>query len=141
MTARVDGPYCAIHDAAHPPCDPCDPLDAGVLSSDAPVVLSPADADRVAALIEERPGPTEAMRALFAERRPCAGWHEQSPGRWLLSIGPTTAEALSHDGYWSADVGEVTVASGTAPTLEAAQLAAEDALRAIAAEILRAVEP
>jgi len=46
-----------------------DALDAGVLSSDAPVVLSPADADRVAALIEERPGPTEAMRAMFAARR------------------------------------------------------------------------
>ena len=66
MTTQVDGPYCAIHDAAHRPCDPRDPLDAGVLSSDAPVVLSPADADRVAALIEERPGPTEAMRAKHA---------------------------------------------------------------------------
>ncbi len=53
---------------------PADPLDAGVISSDAPIVLSPDDADRVAALLEERPGPTEAMRALFAERRPCAGW-------------------------------------------------------------------
>jgi hypothetical protein len=118
---------------------PADPLDAGVISSDAPIVLSPDDADRVAALLEERPGPTEAMRALFAERRPVAGWHEDSPGRWLLAIGPAMAEALSHDGYWSADVGEVTVASGAAPTLAAAQLAAEDALRAIAAEILRAV--
>ena len=74
-----------------------------------------------------------------AARRPVAGWHEDSPGRWLLAIGPAMAEALSHDGYWSADVGEITVASGTAPSLAAAQLAAEDALRAIAAEILRAV--
>ena len=49
MTAHRPGPYCAIHDAAHPPCDP-----GPVISSDAPVVLSPDDADRVAALIEAR---------------------------------------------------------------------------------------
>ena len=141
MTTQVDGPYCAIHDAAHRPCDPRDPLDAGVLSSDAPVVLSPVDADRVAALIEERPGPTEAMRALFAERRPCAGWHEQSPGRWWLDVGPLTADASGDPGSvkWSVEAGERSWARGSAPTIEAAQLAAEDALRAVAAEILRAV--
>ena len=47
MTAHRPGPYCAIHDAAHPPCDP-----GPVISSDAPIVLSPDDADRVAV----RPG-------------------------------------------------------------------------------------
>ena len=135
MTARVDGPYCAIHDAAHRPCDPRDQLDAGVLSSDAPIVLSPVDADRVAAMIEERPGPTEAMRALFAERRPCAGWVATEIGALVLRRSSGVgSHAVVHGLTWS-----TATAHGSAPTLEAAQLAAEDALRAIAAEILRAV--
>ena len=140
MTTQVDGPYCAIHDAAHRPCDPRDPLDAGVLSSDAPVVLSTVDADRVAALIEERPGPTEAMRALFAERRPCAGWVEE-PRRWALPIRvrllpwPVVYREAGSD-WWAWHVG---TEHGRADDMRAAQLAAEDALRAIAAEILRAV--
>ena len=135
MTARVDGPYCAIHDAAHRPCDPRDQLDAGVLSSDAPIVLSPVDADRVAAMIEERPGPTEAMRALFAERRPCAGWVATEIGALVLRRSSGVgSHAVVHGLTWS-----TATAHGSAPTLEAAQLAAEDALRAVAAEILRAV--
>lgn len=135
MTAQVDGPYCAIHDAAHRPCDPRDPLDAGVLSSDAPVVLSPADADRVAALIEERPGPTEAMRAMFAERRPCAGWVATEIGSLVLRRSDGVgSHAVVHGQVW-----RTATSCGSAPTIEAAQLAAEDALRAVAAEILRAV--
>ena len=153
MTAQVDGPYCAIHDAAHRPCDPRDPLDAGVLSSDAPIVLSPVDADRVAAMIEERPGPTEAMLALFAERRPCAGWvHED--GRWSLRCGSLVAMAYdprpgrevqgwavevyrlgSANHGAQADGGYVATHDEAGP----ARIAAEDALRAVAAEILRAV--
>ena len=110
----------------------CDPLDAGVLSSDAPVVLSPADADRVAALIEERPGPTEAMRALFAERRPCAGWVEE-PRRWALPIRvrllpwPVVYREAGSD-WWAWHVG---TEHGRADDMRAAQLAAEDALRAV----------
>ena len=128
-----------------------DALDAGVLSSDAPVVLSPADADRVAALIEERPGPTEAMRALFAERRPCAGWGDPDAygdrmlrtgdgPRWILGASmrggwAVTSLSLDRDGApcWTV------VAQGESPTIDAAMIAAEDSLRAIAAEILRAV--
>ena len=124
----------------------CDPLDAGVLSSDAPVVLSPADADRVAALIEERPGPTEAMRALFAERRPVAGWVRVDDAYFL----PGPIECMTHEDehasddapwFWAlrADTSEgrlILIVNGDQilghrPTLAAAQLAAEDALRAV----------
>ena len=133
---------------------PADPLDAGVISSDAPIVLSPDDADRVAALLEERPGPTEAMRALFGERRPVAGWGHVDDAHFL----PGPIECMAHDDehasdaapwFWAlrADTSEgrlILIVNGDQilghrPTLAAAQLAAEDALRAIAAEILRAV--
>ena len=140
MTARVDGPYCAIHDAAHRPCDPCDPLDAGVISSDAPVVLSPADADRVAALIEERPGPTEAMRALFAERRPCAGWEGEDGGPWRLMVDNAiviTGLDPERGAWFDIEIGPIGPVPAASP--DAAKILAEDALRAIAAEILRAV--
>ena len=156
MTARVlvhaDGGAChgtPIVDGRCPKCGiapdtqslemwprPADPLDAGVISDmDRPVVLSPVDADRVAALIEERPGPTEAMRALFAERRPCAGWVATEIGALVLRRSSGVgSHAVVHGLTWS-----TATAHGSAPTLEAAQLAAEDALRAVAAEILRAV--
>ena len=159
MTARVlvhaDGGAChgtPIVDGRCPKCGiapdtqslelwpQTDPLDVGVISDmDRPLVLSPADADRVAALIEERPWPTEAMRALFAERRPCAGWAVVLGTTWRLTEGERTL-AYAWFGAdcweWQAAKG---IAHGDAPTLEAAQLAAEDALRAIAVEILRAV--
>jgi len=123
-----------------------DPLDTGIISSDAPIVLSPDDADRVAALLEERPGPTEAMRALFAERRPCAGWVERGPGSWFLEAGDYLLQvSIDYNGAPRWTVWLVTSEAwisrraDNAATVEAAQLAAEDALRAIAAEILRAV--
>ena len=113
-----------------------DQLDAGVISDmERPIVLSPTDADRVAALIEERPGPTEAMRALFAERRPCAGWVATEIGSLVLRRSDGVgSHAVVHGQVW-----RTATACGSAPTIEAAQLAAEDALRAIAAEILRVV--
>ena len=141
MRGHRPGPYCAIHDAAHPPCDP-----GPVISSDAPIVLSPDDADRVAALLEERPGPTEAMRALFAERRPVAGWVERGPGSWFLEAGDYLLQvSIDYNGAPRWTVWLVTSEAwisrraDNAATVEAAQLACEDALRAIAAEILRAV--
>lgn len=148
MTREVSGPYCVIHDAAHRPCDP---LDAGMISDmERPIVLSPDDADDMAALLEERPGPTEVMLALFAERRPCAGWVMAADGRLVLDGGKLVAKVRDH-GYvntfghgatWAillASDRAVTMRLEYAPTLEAAQLAAEDALLAVADEILRAV--
>lgn len=108
MTASVDGPYCAIRDAAHRPCDPADP-----------------------------------------ERRPCAGW-VASPGGWLLlritdglwaevpASKDTDADAFAWQVLAEDADGSVILRSG-AGVGEAAQLAAEDALRAVAAEIVRAV--
>ena len=125
-----------------------DPLDTGIISSDAPIVLSPDDADRVAALLEERPGPTEAMRALFAERRPVAGWTEEhgwyalqvSRAPWLWAEAPVSEASGEAAAGWQVMIGpeDEQIASGQGVGV-AAQLAAEDALRAIAAEILRAV--
>ena len=79
------------------------------------------------------------------ERKPAAGWGQIRGGSWAIIIMGCTLQAIyACDGSWiwtqrgryqrsnSAD-------RGIAPTLEAAQLAAEDALRSIAAEILRAV--
>ena len=76
-----------------------------------------------------------------AERRPCVGWYEQSPGRWWLDAGPLTADASGDPGSvkWSIEVGERSWARGTAPTLDAAMIAAEDAMLAVADEIRRAV--
>ena len=120
----------------------CDPLDAGVLSSDAPVALSPADADRVAALLEERPGPTEAMRALFGERRPVAGWKRPRSNRWTLDAGylRATVDVLG-DGrivwrvsYFTDDAEHVKASSaddGVTYSVTTAHYAAEDALRAV----------
>lgn len=156
MTARIlvhaDGGAChgtPIVDGRCPKCgiapdtqstelwpQPPNPLDAGVISDmERPVVLSPVAADRVAALIEERPGPTEAMRALFAERRPCTGWVATEIGSLVLRRSDGVgSHAVVHGQVW-----RTATSCGSAPTIEAAQLAAEDALRAIAAEILRAV--
>ena len=115
---------------------PADPLDAGVISSDAPIVLSSDDADRVAALLEERPGPTEAMRALFAE--PAAGWVERGPGSWFLEAGDYLLQvSIDYNGAPRWTVWLVTSEAwisrraDNAATVEAAQLAAEDALRAV----------
>ena len=100
-----------------------------------------ADVPRAPTTDADRERVVQEVRGAIAERRPCAGWHEQSPGRWWLDVGPLTADASGDPGSvkWSVEAGERSWARGSAPTLEAAQLAAEDSLRAIAAEILRAV--
>lgn len=70
-----------------------------------------------------------------APRRPCAGWVATEIGSLVLRRSDGVgSHAVVHGQVW-----RTATACGSAPTIEAAQLAAEDALRAVAAEILRAV--
>ncbi len=89
------------------------------------------------------------------ERRPCAGWSPDGyfpPGlAYELRAGEFSARVdeagvdQAGDSEWGWSIAgpspyeRIIVRRNYAPTLEAAQLAAEDALRAVAAEILRAV--
>lgn len=99
--------------------------------------------------------PTMLLVTQPAERRPCAGWAPDGyfpPGlAYELRSGEFSARVdeagidQAGDSEWGWSVAgpspyeRIIVRRNYAPTLEAAQLAAEDALRAIAAEILRAV--
>lgn len=84
-----------------------------------------ADRDRV----------VREVRGAIAERRPCAGWVATEIGSLVLRRSDGVgSHAVVHGQVW-----RTATACGSAPTIEAAQLAAEDALRAIAAEILQAV--
>ncbi len=73
-----------------------------------------------------------------APRRPVAGWVEVYPGFWalgdesaLMRASIRAARTLG-DFWWGIDTpGVIGQRGGRAPTLEAAQLAAEDALRAV----------
>ena len=72
---------------------------------------------------------------LPAPRRPCAGWVATEIGSLVLRRSDGVgSHAVVHGQVW-----RTANACGSAPTIEAAQLAAENALLAIAAEILRAV--
>ena len=134
------------------------PLDAGVISSDGPIVLSPDDADRVADLLAAPPAPTEAMRALFAARQPCAGWVDVSlairkqhtswtdPRIAVWQLPDADCDVLAEVRTWiDDDANSIARWSldndryGNAPTIDAAKLAAEDALLAVADAIRRAV--
>lgn len=96
-----------------------------------------------------------AKRSAPPERRPCAGWVRED-GRWSLRCGSLVAMAYdprpgrevqgwavevyrlgSANHGAQADGGYVATHDEAVP----ARIAAEDALRAIAAEILRAVGP
>ena len=75
-----------------------------------------------------------------APRRPVAGWVETVTARWDLSAGVVCAQAVGVHGRNGASWRAWTVDDQLdfdwsdfveAPTLEAAQLAAEDALRAV----------
>ena len=94
------------------------------------------DSDEARRLVEDLAGAQGAWVALLAaERRPCAGWVATEIGALVLRRSSGVgSHAVVHGLTWS-----TATAHGSAPTLEAAQLAAEDSLRAIAAEILRAV--
>ena len=83
------------------------------------------------------------------ERKPAAGWVEYA-GNFYLAAGEVCARVTSsgvwamHRGRWTVKAWQsgriVRISKWTkAPSIAAAQLAAEDALRSIAAEILRAV--
>ncbi|MBP6849890.1 MAG: hypothetical protein KA201_39385 [Kofleriaceae bacterium] len=81
-----------------------------------------------------------------AARRPVAGWVERGPGSWFLEAGDYLLQvSIDYNGAPRWTVWLVTSEAwisrraDNAATVEAAQLACEDALRAIAAEILRAV--
>jgi len=84
--------------------------------------------------------------AATADWRPRAGWVERSPGSWFLEAGDYLLQvSIDYDGAPRWTVWLVTSEAwisrraGNAASVKAAQLAAEDSLRAIAAEILRAV--
>ena len=132
----------------------CDPLDAGVMSDmDRPIALLPAEYDRVVALLDAPGEPTAAMRALFATpaRQPVPGWYVNSDGVYYLDAGWLSAQVES-TGTWEVyveticrgcdDINDIdAVLDGLEGTLEAAQLAAEDAIREITTAALRIVSP
>lgn len=148
MTARVlvhaDGGACHGTPIVDGRCPKC-----GIAPDTQSVELWPAPAaasdkkpgDAFYAFADALPSPPTMLLVTSAERQPCGGWYEASPGRWWLDAGPLTADASGDPGHikWSVEVGERSWARGSAPTLEAAQLAAEDALLAVADEIRRAV--
>ncbi len=84
------------------------------------------------------PGGPVADAPANVARRPVAGWAEVYPGLWVLGdesalvrASIRAARALG-DFWWGIDTpGVIGQRGGRAPTLEAAQLAAEDALRAV----------
>lgn len=133
---------------------PADPLDAGVMSDmDRPIALLPAEYDRVVALLDAPGEPTAAMRALFATpaRQPVPGWYVNSDGVYYLDAGWLSAQVES-TGTWEVyveticrgcdDINDIdAVLDGLEGTLEAAQLAAEDAIREITTAALRIVSP
>lgn len=79
-------------------------------------------------------------------RRPVAGWAEVYPGLWVLGdesalvrASIRAARALG-DFWWGIDTpGVIGQRGGRAPTLEAAQLAAEDALLAVLTDAARVI--
>jgi len=98
------------------------------------------DALRAAIAADKARAVDEATRR-DAERRPCAGWVEE-PRRWALPIRvrllpwPVVYREAGSD-WWAWHVG---TEHGRADDMRAAQLAAEDALNRIAAEIIAALE-
>lgn len=125
-----------------------DPLDAGVISDmDQPIALLPAEYDRVVALLDAPGEPTEAMQALFAAsaRQPVAGWGVDSDGIRYLDAGWLSAQ-VEPTGAWEVYVETIindidAILDGLEGTPEAAQLAAEDAIREITTAALRIVSP
>ena len=121
-----------------------DPFDAGVISDmDQPIALLPAEYDRVVALLDAPGEPTEAMRTLFAAstRQPVAGWGVDGDGSYYLDAGWLSAQ-VEPTGAWEVyvettcrgcdDINDIdAILDGQEDTLEAAQLAAEDAIREI----------
>lgn len=80
--------------------------------------------------------------AVKAERRPVAGWREVPGGRWVLDGADgerlATVDAEPEGIYWSIEIARSPAEVKNwkrAASVPAAQLAAEDALRAVAAEI------
>jgi hypothetical protein len=134
--------------------EPANPLDAGVMSDmDQPIALLPAEYDRVVALLDTPGEPTAAMRALFAAsaRQPVAGWGVDSDGIRHLDAGWLSAQ-VEPTGAWEVyveticrgcdDINDIdAVLDGLEGTPEAAQLAAEDAIREITTAALRIVSP
>jgi hypothetical protein len=127
------------------------PLDAGVISDmDQPIALLPAEYDRVVALLDAPGEPTEAMQALFAAsaRQPVAGWGVDSDGIRYLDAGWLSAQ-VEPTGAWEVYVETIcrgcddidAILDGLEGTPEAAQLAAEDAIREITTAALRIVSP
>lgn len=106
----------------------------------AAVRVEPTDADHERVVAEVRD-----VLARAPERKPAAGWGEIRPGSWAFAVMGCTLQAVyACDGSWIwMQRGRYQRANsaerGIAPTLIAAQLAAEDVLRAIAEKILRAV--
>lgn len=98
-------------------------------------------------------GRAEARQAA-AERKPAAGWIEGADGQWRLRAGNILAHVVpgADDGGGAVWRGQVGASNGTdrasfvfsilwERSLAAAMFAAEDALRAIEAEIVGAVNP
>lgn len=133
---------------------PANPLDDGVMSDmDRPIALLPAEYDRVVALLDAPGEPTAAMRALFAAstRQPVAGWGVDSDGIRYLDAGWLSAQ-VEPTGAWEVyveticrgcdDINDIdAILDGLEGTPEAAQLAAEDAIREITTAALRIVSP
>jgi len=85
--------------------------------------------------------PTMLLVTQPAERRPCAGWVNKGVGGWRLKAGEVEATVHRMNGWSKVFMSH---APGRPMDVESDDvvtvlLAAEDALRAVAAEILRAV--
>ena len=76
------------------------------------------------------------------ERRPCKGWVDAWFDRLALPLGDLKAMVRPDDNVWTifgAMPASVVIARDKASTMEAAQLAAEDAIRSIALAMLAAI--